>query len=657
MAIHPSTFHNKRRAEKKFSTKMYKFKEIQTVLQAKDLVDVVLSRTQRKTPTEVHPQFNINRIRAFYMRKVKFAQATFEEKLNLVLDEFPKIDELHPFYADLCNVLYDRDHYKLALGQVKTVLGTVENIAKDYNKLLKFADSLYKCKMLKRAGLGRMCTAIKKLQASLQYLEEIRQHMARLPQINPSARTLIVTGYPNVGKSSFVNLVTDANVDVQPYAFTTKSIFVGHLDYKYTRWQVLDTPGILDHPLEDRNTIEMTAITALAHIPATILFFLDVSETCGYSIEQQVALFHSIKPLFKNKPLLVILNKTDAKPIDSLMDDQKTLIDSMKIEDNVTFMPTSCLTSIGIDDAKNTACELLLKQRVESKIAQHKDTQIASRIHVTSVTPSASRPPSIPESVLARRASPLEAATSRATQKTEQEAKGGAGVFSTDLRREWILKNPEWSHDAIPEIMDGMNVADWIDADIEKKLAELEAEEEALMWGDQDDEAEALQYKQVQKTLAAVHSAMEQQKVENRTRTNLSRKPLVRRKNPVKVADAETNLGLMGVEVESLAHRATKRKRSFSEHAQEPMDLIDSATSKNGNKKTKRADHRVFASEISSLGASKPEVKMAAEMHKRKRTQRLYKEGHRGEADRFISVAKPRHLFSGKRGIGKTDRR
>lgn len=51
--------------------------------------------------------------------------------------------------------------------------------------------------------------------------------------------------------------VTRADVDVQPYAFTTKSLFVGHTDYKYLRWQVIDTPGILDRPLEDRNTIEM----------------------------------------------------------------------------------------------------------------------------------------------------------------------------------------------------------------------------------------------------------------------------------------------------------------------------------------------------------------------------------------------------------------
>ena len=51
--------------------------------------------------------------------------------------------------------------------------------------------------------------------------------------------------------------ITRADVDVQPYAFTTKSLFVGHTDYKYLRWQVIDTPGILDRPLEERNTIEM----------------------------------------------------------------------------------------------------------------------------------------------------------------------------------------------------------------------------------------------------------------------------------------------------------------------------------------------------------------------------------------------------------------
>merc|ERR550514_2429487 len=257
------------------------------------------------------------------MRKVKFCQTTFNEKFSKILEQFPKIDDIHPFYADLCNVLYDRDHYKLALGQVNAVRGIIDNIGKDYVKLLKFSDTPYKCKMLKRAALGRMCTAVKKLQSSLTYLEEVRQHLARLPSINPSTRTLILTGYPNVGKSSFMNIVSNANVDVQPYAFTTKSLFIGHMDYNYVRWQVIDTPGILDHPLEDRNTIEMTAITALAHLPAAVLFFVDISEMCGYPLPQQVALFHSIKPLFRNRPLLVLLNKTDIRSVKDLPADDR----------------------------------------------------------------------------------------------------------------------------------------------------------------------------------------------------------------------------------------------------------------------------------------------------------------------------------------------
>ena len=95
----------------------------------------------------------------------------------------------------------------------------------------------------------RMATIMKRQGQSLQYLEQVRQHLSRLPSIDPNTRTLLVCGYPNVGKSSFLNKITRADVEVQPYAFTTKSLYVGHTDYKYLRWQVVDTPGILDHSL------------------------------------------------------------------------------------------------------------------------------------------------------------------------------------------------------------------------------------------------------------------------------------------------------------------------------------------------------------------------------------------------------------------------
>ena len=53
------------------------------------------------------------------------------------------------------NVLYDKNHYKLALGQLRTARHLIDQVAKDYVRLLKFGDSLYRCKQLKTAALGR----------------------------------------------------------------------------------------------------------------------------------------------------------------------------------------------------------------------------------------------------------------------------------------------------------------------------------------------------------------------------------------------------------------------------------------------------------------------------------------------------------------------
>ena len=80
------------------------------------------------------------------MRKVKYTQQNYHDKITQILDDFPKLDDIHPFYADLINVLYSRDHYKLALGQLNTARTLIDNLCKDYLKMLKFGDSLYRCK-------------------------------------------------------------------------------------------------------------------------------------------------------------------------------------------------------------------------------------------------------------------------------------------------------------------------------------------------------------------------------------------------------------------------------------------------------------------------------------------------------------------------------
>jgi len=55
-------------------------------------VDIILTRTQRRTPTVIHPGYAISRIRAFYMRKIKFTQQTASEALGRIISSFPRLD-------------------------------------------------------------------------------------------------------------------------------------------------------------------------------------------------------------------------------------------------------------------------------------------------------------------------------------------------------------------------------------------------------------------------------------------------------------------------------------------------------------------------------------------------------------------------------------
>jgi len=78
----------------------------------------------------------------------------------------------------------------------------------------------------------------------------------------------------------------------------------------------------------------MQSITALAHLNACILYFIDISETCGYTIEQQVSLFKNIKPLFQAKPLVMVLSKVDLCKYKDLNKESKSLIEGLQKELN-----------------------------------------------------------------------------------------------------------------------------------------------------------------------------------------------------------------------------------------------------------------------------------------------------------------------------------
>ncbi len=568
---------------------VYNFKNMAPVPAVNDFIDIVLTRTQRKTPTVVHPGYKITRIRQFYMRKVKFTQQTTSERLGKIVSDFPRVDDVHPFYADLLNVLYDRDHYKLALGQVNTAKKLIETLGRDYVRLLKYGDSLYRCKQLKRAALGRMMTLLKRLKPSLAYLEEVRRHMMRLPSLDPSTRTLLLAGFPNVGKSSFLNQITRANVDVQPYAFTTKSLYVGHMDYRYLRWQVVDTPGLLDHSLSDRNTIEMQAVTALAHIPCCVLYFVDPSGQCGYTVEQQVSLFNSIKPLFANKQLLVICNKSDIMPLSEAPEEDRAAIEGLtKSFNNVELMHMSNVNQQGVTEVKSKACDKLLTSRVSARISGGKVDSVLNRLAVAQPAKrdNIERGTSIPESVINARLAKSngmeveDGSTMRVVRKTQKERMwegGGPGVYSADYREYYNLKSKDWRFDAIPEIMDGKNIADFVDPEIEKRLEDLEKEEEQVLGELADQAAMASDESEIEDEERELSKAIKTKRalkiLENRINRSRTKGVMPRRGRSRSVAGMEKHFDDIGLPSKMATERVHKRGRSTSRTAHNVPDV------------------------------------------------------------------------------------
>ena len=559
---------------------------------------------------------------------------------------------------------------------MSTAKRLIETVSRDYVRLLKYAQSLFQCKSLKRAALGRMATICKRLKDPLVYLEQVRQHLGRLPSIDPNTRTLLICGYPNVGKSSFLKSITRADVDIQPYAFTTKSLFVGHFDYKYLRFQAIDTPGILDHPLEEMNTIEMQSITAIAHLRSAILYFMDLSEQCGYSVSAQIALFQSIMPLFANKLVFIVINKIDVmRPEDLDLELQNQLQDLVTSNSNTELLQLSCVTNEGIQSVKNTACDRLIADRVAAKLKSGQASQPANadaatgrlgdllaRIHVAQPLGGVVRERFIPEAVRNGQVRKYDKSDPdrRKLERDIEEENGGPGVYNIDLKKSYDLADADWRHDKVPEFFNGKNVADFVDPEIEAKLAELEAEEERLEAEGYYDDSESMEDEDdadIRMKADLIRDKKTLMMNDARMRKSLKNRAVIPRSKKVRtISEMKKRFDSIGLDSSAPTQRARAQIRNAPPpSAGDGFMEVDTPSARARSISRAPKTNRL----TDGLAASKTGV---ADPARRDKTERMAKLGQRkmnrmarqGEADRHVAAAMPKHLFSGKRGLGST---
>lgn len=241
--------------------------------------------------------------------RVRTACQVIQETFKSILEKTPKVEQMPLFYQDYIDVAVGVDQLKKSLGALNWVVGILAKLEGQYAQKIRRSSPESAAK-IRREAYGRISSVVNRIREELEFLDYTKARLRNMPTVDFEAVTAVIAGFPNVGKSTLLRQITTAEPKVADYPFTTTGIQIGHLERKWQKYQIIDTPGLLDRPIDDMNTIELNAMVALEHLAEVVLYIFDASETSGYPLENQFMLYESIKKIFKI-PIICIFNKMD----------------------------------------------------------------------------------------------------------------------------------------------------------------------------------------------------------------------------------------------------------------------------------------------------------------------------------------------------------
>lgn len=305
-----------------------------------EIIDKAFNRASKAASkvrsSKLHPRVKGRRIEEV---RVETACDIITSTFNGIIVGTPIIEELPEFYQDYIDIVVGVDQYKHSLGAVYWALGVIKQIQSQYTSKIRKSDSLSAIPIRKEA-YGRIVSVVKRIEDELDFLDFAKRELKHMPNINFDAVRVVIAGFPNVGKSTLLNNITDANPKVANYPFTTQGLQIGNYELRYKQYQIIDTPGLLDRSINEMNEIELNAIAALEHLGNIIIYIFDPSETSGFLMENQYLLYLEIRKVFETQ-MICLFNKTDLLEDDSIIEEY-----SEKIEDPIFKTSINDLSNI-----------------------------------------------------------------------------------------------------------------------------------------------------------------------------------------------------------------------------------------------------------------------------------------------------------------------
>jgi len=271
-------------------------RKLPTVLTAEELIDKTFRRASKVSGRD-------RKERA--LNKLSTISNVLKDYFNKIITAHPSYENLDNFYREMIDIIVGIRRLKKSLAALNWANRMTQRVITKGIKRIKGGKNP---DVVLKEVYGRVASIIEQIDDELRFLNEARNKMKEIPTLTDDF-TVVLAGYPNVGKSSIIAEISTVKPEIASYPFTTKKIFVGYIEND-ERIQIIDTPGLLDRPLEKRNYIERKAISAINHLADLIIFVIDPTETCGYNLEKQVNLLSEIKRQFCI-PIIEIYSKAD----------------------------------------------------------------------------------------------------------------------------------------------------------------------------------------------------------------------------------------------------------------------------------------------------------------------------------------------------------